>query len=131
MLSLSVPPLLASAEPAFFTADPATPTETAATSIATPTTSMNRESRCLLRIVLLPLPLTDVALLAGRLPAFANGSCEKTRAFPESSSLIDVSHSRRRQTHTSIRRAIVGSGGIAEEEEEVSATPPLGSRQAT
>jgi len=72
--------------------------------------------------VLLPLPLTGVALLAGRLPAFANGSSQKTHAYTESSALIDVSHSRGPQTHTSIRRAMLGRGEVAEEEEEVSAT---------
>jgi len=48
--SLSVPPFLASAEPAFFTAEPAAPTVVAATSNATPMTSINRESMCFLRI---------------------------------------------------------------------------------
>src|ERR1700759_2850021 len=58
MLNFSVPPGMASADPAFFVADQAPPTGTAATSIATPTINKNRESKCLLRIVLLPLPLT-------------------------------------------------------------------------
>jgi hypothetical protein len=67
----------------------------------------------------------------GRRPAFANGSTGETRARPESPSLIDVSHCRAHRTHTSQQRAMLGHGEVAEEEEEVSATPPQGSRQAT
>src|SRR3954469_20704152 len=126
MLSLNVPPLFASADPAFFTADPATPTETAATSIATPTTNMNRESRCFLRIVLLSAS-RDAAPVQGWRAAFANGSSAETQARPESPSLIDVSHWGVRRPHT----CEAGCGEVAEEEEEVSATPPQGSRQAT
>src|SRR3954464_14762912 len=99
MLSLSVPPLFASAEPVFFTDDPATPTETAATSIPTPKTNMNRESRCFLRIVLLSA-FHGAAPVQGWRPAFANGSSGETQARAESPSLIYVSHCRLRPSHT-------------------------------